>query len=168
MMDVSPYRDGLARVMPSVFVAGPAKSGSTFLWECVHQTFHPARVCGEASVDGWSDGRCGYSKRFVLPAVVADAAQPACLRFEKESSFWRYWGRRPQMTWKRYGGPRLPLDQWELRKGGRCGARRREAMRRATSPDGPNALSGHRAVEDVCMQDVRCAATARTMRALPR
>lgn len=158
----SPYRDGLSRIMPSVFVAGPAKSGSTFLWECVHQTFHPERVCGTPNSDEWDDKRCGSATRFVLPAVVADAAQPACLRFEKESSFWRYWGRRPQMTWRRYGGPRLALDQWELRNGGRCGARRKSAMRRANARDGPRQFAGHRAVEDACMQDVRCDASVAT------
>ena len=46
------YRDGLGRVMPTVFVAGPAKSGSTFLWDCIHQTFHPQRVCGAVEGPG--------------------------------------------------------------------------------------------------------------------
>jgi hypothetical protein len=153
---LSPYQEDLARVMPSVFVAGPAKSGSTFLWECIHQTFHPERICGGKGVEAWSDAQC--RDRFVLPAVSADAAQPACLRFEKESSFWRYWGRRPQMTWQRYGGPRLPLSHWELHSGGQCSARRRNAMRRANANDGPRKFAGHRAVEDACLQDVQCPA----------
>ena len=28
------YLEPLGRKMPTIFVAGPAKSGSTFLWEC--------------------------------------------------------------------------------------------------------------------------------------
>ena len=37
----SPYVDPLSRVMPTIFVAGPAKSGSTFLWDCLQASFHP-------------------------------------------------------------------------------------------------------------------------------
>ena len=147
----STYVDNLQRVMPTIFVAGPAKSGSTFLWQCVHHAFHPQRVCDATHYGGWSDARCG-SRRFVLPSLVADASQPACLRFEKESSFWRYWGRRPQMTWQRYGGPRLPLSEWEMTSA-RCGARKRAAALRS---DGPRQFAGHRALEDACLQDLNC------------
>ena len=157
----SVYVDGLSRAMPTLFVAGPAKSGSTFLWECVHQTFHPQHVCGGADATGWSDGACG-KHRFVLPPLVADVAKPACLRFQKESSFWRYWGRRPQMTWRRYGGPRLPLTEWELPGRGGCAgssfktaAARREKMDRQ---HGLRAFAGHRMLEDACLQDTACPA----------
>ena len=79
------WRDGLSRVMPTVFVAGPAKSGSTFLWECIHSAFHPQRVCGSTEAAGWSDERCA-GRRFVLPPLSSDVTQPACFRFEKEST----------------------------------------------------------------------------------
>ncbi len=157
------YRDGLSRVMPTIFVAGPAKSGSTFLWECIQQSFHPSRVCAGSDVRAWADLPC-EGKRFVLPALGADVAQPACLRFQKESSFWRYWGRKPQVTWRRYGGPRVALAEWE-QHGGACGGRRRAAARRAAAAaaagrGGPRSLAGHRAMEDMCMQDVRCGGAA--------
>ena len=152
------YRDGLSRVMPTVFVAGPAKSGSTFLWECIHNAFHPQRVCSSTKTAGWSDSRCA-GQRFVLPPVSADTVQPACLRFEKESSFWRYWGRRPQMTWRRYGGPRLPLSDWELLQAGSCNSRRRMA-RRAGTRDAPRQFAGHRALEDACLQGATCSRVA--------
>jgi hypothetical protein len=144
----------LQRVMPTIYVAGPAKSGSTFLWECIQQSFHPDRVCGRHS-SKWSDAMCG-ERHFVLPALVADVSQPSCLRFQKESSFWRYWGRRKQVTWRRYGGPRLPLAMWELdRVGLPCGARRRAVGWRDTA-SGPRSLAAHRQMEDICMQDVHC------------
>lgn len=151
----SPYLDPLGRVMPTIFVAGPAKSGSTFLWECIHQTFHPQRICGSTDAAGWSDGMCGMHQRFVLPPVAGDGAQPACLRFQKESSFWRYWGRRPHMTWQRYGGPQLPLDAWELHSNTGGGALTCRKQRGKGPPEassaGPRAFAGHRAIEDACL-----------------
>ena len=148
------YREDNGRIMPGIFVAGPAKSGSTFLWECIHHTFHPEHVCESSRVGGWSDGAC-HSKRFVLPPLSADTAKPACHRFEKEGAFWRYWGRRPYVTWQRYGGPRLPLDDWELRQS--CGGRRRASVASsAASRDAPPMFAGHRALEDTCLQDMAC------------
>ena len=41
----SPYVDPLSRVMPTIFVAGPAKSGSTFLWDCL-QALHVVHLHG--------------------------------------------------------------------------------------------------------------------------
>ena len=147
----SPYKDGLGRVMPTVFVAGPAKSGSTFLWECLHQSFHPQHVCGRDDAAGWSDTLCQH-RRFLLPAVAADVAQPACPRFQKESSFWRWWGRRPSYTWARYGGPRLPLSSWEARRGA-C-----KSKRERPRPDDSRPFPGHRALEVACLQDEACPA----------
>ena len=153
----TPYVDGLARVMPQIFVAGPAKSGSTFLWDCLHQSFHPQRVCSSADALGWADARCGAGTRFVLPALAADVTQPGCLRPQKESSFWRYWGRRPQVTWARYGGPRLPMSDW-ANVDGSCAKRRRSASRRADDEEsGPRKFAAHRAIEDVCLQESPCA-----------
>ena len=150
----SPYVDGLDRAMPTVFVAGPAKSGSTFLWDCLHLSFHPQHICGSADASGWADGRCG-TKRFLLPALAADVTQPGCLRPQKESSFWRYWGRRPQVTWARYGGPRIPLSEWAL-DGGSCVRRRRNLSRSHADDSGPRKFAAHRAVEDICLQDSPC------------
>jgi hypothetical protein len=155
---MTPFRDDLGRMMPTVFVAGPAKSGSTFLWECVHQTFHPQRVCGSRDSSGWSDGACA-GRRFVLPPLEAVTSPSVCLRFVKESSFWRYWGRRPHMTWRRYGGPKLPLAEWELHHSS-CSSRQRSgARRRARNQLGaglPRAFALHRALEDACLHDISC------------
>ncbi|KAL1529577.1 hypothetical protein AB1Y20_000521 [Prymnesium parvum] len=150
----SPYKLSLGRVMPTIFIAGPAKSGSTSLWECVHKTFHPDHACQRTHAAGWSDAACGR-KPFILPALAADVAQPACLRFSKESAFWRYWGRRAGVSWRRYGGPRLPLAMWQMGQPA-CGARRR-AIGWNDAAGGPRALAAHRQMEDVCLQDVPCA-----------
>ena len=171
----SPYSETLERVMPSIFVAGPAKSGSTFLWECLQTTFHPDRVCGRG-VRRWGDEACGggASSRFVLPALGGDVSDPSCLRFSKESSFWRYWGRRKRDTWQRYGGPRLPLDHWEQgscrarRGGGGGGGRGGRGGGRfgggagggGRGGGGPRALAAHRQMEDYCMADAQCEPTA--------
>lgn len=156
---VPTYKQPLQRVMPAVFVAGPAKSGSTFLWECIQQSFHPEQVCGGRRAGGWSDEACS-ARRFVLPALVADVQQPACFRFQKESAFWRYWGRKQQVSWARYGGPRLPLDWWELGSvGAACPARRRALSKRERGI-GPRAFAGTRQMEDLCMQDIHCPALA--------
>ena len=120
------YKQPLGRVMPTIFVAGPAKSGSTFLWDCVQQTFHPEQVCG-GRVPSWADGPCS-SRAFVLPAVGSEDSQPACLHFGKEGRFWTHWGRSApgsrQYTWRRYGGPALPMEAWE--QGRSCQAQKRQ------------------------------------------
>ena len=153
------YKEHLGRVMPTIFVAGPAKSGSTFLWECIQQTFHPDKICNGRRASQWSDSACGQ-RRFVLPALLADVSQPACLRFSKESSFWRYWGRKPEVSWQRYGGPRIPLAMWESDQVSLpCPARRR-AVGWADTAGGPRALASHRQMEDICMQDVHCPSLA--------
>ena len=67
----SPYVDPLSRVMPTIFVAGPAKSGSTFLWDCLQASFHPETQCGGARrAAGWGDGAC--AQPFVLPSLVGE------------------------------------------------------------------------------------------------
>lgn len=149
------YRDGLGRIMPTVFVAGPAKSGSTFIWDCVHASFHPERVCrqeGEPYQD-WSDAQCG-AKRFVLPALTARDSFPA-LSFHKESEFWRYWGKRKQESWARYGGPRLPISIWEL---GSSWRRWNRFSSHSGDGAGPKGYAGHRALEDACLEDSVCPA----------
>ena len=150
----SPYREHLDRVMPTVFVAGPAKSGSTFLWDCIQQSFHPERVCASRHSAGWSDAACG-SRMLVLPSVGAEVASPECVRFVKESAFWRYWGRREQVSWRRYGGPELPLSAWETARGG-C-SRRRAAQGEPRAQK----FAAHRALEDACLAHTPCAATSR-------
>ncbi|KAL3931519.1 MAG: hypothetical protein SGPRY_001088, partial [Prymnesium sp.] len=143
------YKQTLSRAMPSIFIAGPAKSGSTFLWDCIQQTFHPDELCGAEGTAGWADVQCG-SQRFVLPALVGSALQPSCLRFSKESAFWRYWGRKPQVSWRRYGGPIVPLAMWERRRVKQtCAAGRRHLE---WTP-GPRAFVGHRWMEDLCMHE---------------
>ena len=152
------YKQPLGRVMPTIFVAGPAKSGSTFLWDCVQQTFHPEQVCG-GTVSSWADGPCG-SRAFVLPAVGSEDSQPACLHFGKEGRFWTHWGRSApgsrQYTWRRYGGPALPMEAWE--QGRSCFAQRRQARVHEAGARGPDSLAMYRWLEDRCMQGVRCPA----------
>ena len=152
------YKQPLGRVMPTIFVAGPAKSGSTFLWDCVQQTFHPEQVCG-GRVSSWADGPCG-SRAFVLPAVGSEDSQPACLHFGKEGRFWTHWGRSApgsrQYTWRRYGGPALPMEAWE--QGRSCFAQRRQARVHEAGARGPDSLAMYRWLEDRCMQGVRCPA----------
>ena len=152
------YKQPLGRVMPTIFVAGPAKSGSTFLWDCVQQTFHPEQVCG-GTVSSWADGPCG-SRAFVLPAVGSEDSQPACLHFGKEGRFWTHWGRNApgsrQYTWRRYGGPALPMEAWE--QGRSCFAQRRQARVHEAGARGPDSLAMYRWLEDRCMQGVRCPA----------
>ena len=151
----SPYVDPLSRVMPTIFVAGPAKSGSTFLWDCLQASFHPETQCGGARrAAGWGDGACGQP--FVLPSLVGEIQRPGCLRFEKESAFWRYWGRRKSYTWQRYGGPVVPLERWE-RQAASCSGRR---ARRASRRGGPRALEAYAEMEDLCMGGVACPALA--------
>ena len=65
---------------------------------------------------------------------------------------------RLQVTWPRYGGPRLPLGEWAL-DGGSCGRRRRNggsAISRYADPGGPRKFAVHRAIEDVCLEDSPC------------
>lgn len=56
------------------------------------------------------------------------------------------------MTWRRYGGPRLPLDAWELRASSTCRGRKRQGPPEADAA-GPRAFAGHRAIEDACFED---------------
>ena len=158
----SPYVDPLSRVMPTIFVAGPAKSGSTFLWDCLQASFHPETQCGGARrAAGWGDGAC--AQPFVLPSLVGEIQRPGCLRFEKESAFWRYWGRRKSYTWQRYGGPVVPLERWE-RQAASCSGRR---ARRASRRGGPRALEAYAEMEDLCMGGVACPALAPDGGAVP-
>lgn len=152
------FRQPLGRVMPTVFVAGPAKSGSTFLWDCVQQTFHPEQVCN-GHTEMWADGPCA-SRAFVLPAVGTEDSNPACLNIAKEGRFWTHWGRSTggekgswQYTWRRYGGPSLPMETWE--QGRSCSTQRRKARVRDPS-GGPDSLAMYRWLEDRCMDGVRC------------
>ena len=57
------------QVMPTVFVAGPVKGGTTSIFDCLLSNFHPKRICG-ATVHSWNDTACG-SRRFVLPSIHA-------------------------------------------------------------------------------------------------
>ena len=151
----SAYVDNLHRVMPTVFVAGPAKSGSTFLWDCLHGSFHPEQICKSNDEAGWSDARCS-GRRFLLPALAADVTRPGCLRPQKESAFWRYWGRRPEVAWAQYGGPRFPLGRWRY-DGSSCGRRHQErATARLSEADGPRRFAHFRDIEDACLQDSPC------------
>ena len=52
-------------VLPTVFVPGPAKSGTSFLFDCLVQTFSPVNLCGVVAAN-WSDASCGTSNGFLL------------------------------------------------------------------------------------------------------
>ena len=58
--------DVTSRVLPSIFIPGMPKAGTSFLWGCVTEAFRPARVCGS---DDWAN-RCGAEKRFALPSLA--------------------------------------------------------------------------------------------------
>ena len=74
-------------VMPTVFIAGPPKSASTFLWACVHSIFRPESVCGGGSVEQWRDHDCG-GRGFVLPFLEYAAWRGPGFHPEKESKSW--------------------------------------------------------------------------------
>lgn len=58
-----------APVMPTLFLPGFPKSGTTWLYECLLSAFSPAGVgCGSDAM-GWNVTRCG--KRFLLPVLRA-------------------------------------------------------------------------------------------------
>ncbi len=57
--------DGIPRAaVPSIFL-GPAKSGTTFLFDCLSAAFHPSKLCGHSAAS-WSDAACGARTNFVL------------------------------------------------------------------------------------------------------
>ena len=80
--------------------------------------------------------------------------------FGKEGRFWTHWGRSApgsrQYTWRRYGGPALPMEAWE--QGRSCFAQRRKARVHDAGTRGPDSLAMYRWLEDRCMQGVRCPA----------
>ena len=103
-------------VMPTVFIAGPPKSASTFLWACVHSIFRPESVCGGGSVEQWRDHDCG-GRGFVLPFLEYAAWRGPGFHPEKESKGWWPLGdlTNPRVgvhTWRQFAGPRLPIRAW--------------------------------------------------------
>ena len=135
-------------VMPTVFIAGPPKSASTFLWACVHSIFRPESVCGGGSVEQWRDHDCG-GRGFVLPFLEYAAWRGPGFHPEKESKGWWPLGdlTNPRVgahTWRQFAGPRLPIRAW---------------LGRWKSPLMHDAVRWHESIDRMCMDSgaPRCA-----------
>lgn len=114
---------------PYLMLLGTSKGGSTFLFECMEQAFHPRVVCGADNASRWTREFCG-ERRFLLPAVrlhyvppdaAAGRAQPTVrINSIKENYvFTRGMYRGPTVEPERqrfYRGPKLPLSFWEHRR----------------------------------------------------
>ena len=90
-----------AAAVPTVFVPGPAKSGTTFLFSCLADTFSPAQTCptqsasprrgrlrAAAAAATWSDEACGNASGFLLTARVTSSGgqtRTSCLSPQKEN-----------------------------------------------------------------------------------
>lgn len=117
---------------PFLMLLGTSKGGSTFLFACMQEAFHPRVVCGADDAAAWSRERCG-ARRFLLAGLRASVvlsrrhpgvsvpAGPLSLRINpiKENyvlTRGMYRGPRvePERT-RFYRGPALPLDLWEAR-----------------------------------------------------
>ena len=102
------------QVMPTVFVAGPVKGGTTSIYDCLLSNFHPKRICG-ATVHSWNDTACG-SRRFVLPSIHArltSGATALAVHQHKEGPF-GVWGHAytTKASWRMLTGPTLPVRIW--------------------------------------------------------
>ena len=105
-----------AAAVPTVFVPGPAKSGTTYLFDCLAATFSPTQVCGSSRAANWSDAACGNRSGFlVTPRVTTSGGQggsAGCFSPNKENYFWARWGSDRTTTLRTFVGPELPLSRW--------------------------------------------------------
>ena len=103
------------QVMPTVYIAGPVKGGTTSIFNCLVSSFSPARVCGATAAGLWSDARCG-PQRFVVPSLSIHRGGWGSPFALKESRF-GVWGHSAgeEYGWRMVTGPALPLRLWEQR-----------------------------------------------------
>ena len=132
--------------LPTAFVAGPVKGGTTTLYNCLSSAFSPQRICGPSTLT-WADGPCA-SRHFVLGHLRYASWAGSCLHPMKESPFGT-WGQVPPdraaqklselSSWRSYAGPAVPLRFWAGGKAA-CGA----------------ADTFAETMEDLCLADVPC------------
>lgn len=127
-----PRAPGSIGGFPFFMLLGTSKGGSTFLFKCLQEAFHPRVVCGADEAAAWTAERCG-SRRFLLsglrlslrldkrPGGASLPAGPLALRLNtiKENyvlTNGMYRGPRvePERT-RFFRGPALPLELWEAR-----------------------------------------------------
>lgn len=102
------------QVMPTVYVAGPVKGGTTSIYDCLLSNFHPKKICG-ATVDSWNDTACGF-RRFVLPSIrtsLRSGDSALAVHHMKEGPF-GVWGHSAteKVGWRMLTGPALPVRIW--------------------------------------------------------
>ena len=131
-------------MLPTAFVAGPVKGGTSSIYECLSAAFHPKRMCGVSTSD-WADEAC-RDQRFVLGSVTYASWQGPCFYSTKESPF-GVWGRGQQgSAWQVHAGPAVPLRAWS---GGRAAC-------------GKTPLLFAEEVEDMCLADLPCSRVTRS------
>ena len=141
--------------IPTVFVPGPAKSGTTYLFDCLMATFSPTQVCGSPRAGDWSDAACGNASGFlVTPRVTSSGGQggsAGCFSPNKENYFWARWGADRATTLRAFVGPELPLSRWG--RHGECdGTRDAPSLSvHAGLPRGEFPFEKH--VDDLCLLD---------------
>ena len=129
------WRDLPTHVLPTIFVAGPMKSGTTFLWDCIVSRFGPGAACGGFSPatsrrrrlndplhwsKRWDDEGCG-ARAFVLPPIASSTGE-VCWHARKETPFVSSWGYTATPDAEaggsvaRYAGPSLPISYWAARR----------------------------------------------------
>ena len=93
-------------VIPTVYVAGPPKSGSSYLWSCLLGAFSPQTVC-DGEWERWSDGACD-ARPFLLPRICyTPSAAASCWRPVKEGRWITGSTSAAELA-----GPPLPLAHW--------------------------------------------------------
>lgn len=102
----SPYAPTFYAVAPTVFIAGPVKSGTTSMFACVDAAFQPNSVCG----GNWDDVSC-QGRRFVLHALK-NVWNRRCFAQLKETQYAMF-GYSDRVSWRKEIGPPVPLQYWK-------------------------------------------------------
>lgn len=90
------------KVWPTLFVAGPPKTGSTSLWDCIMDNFNYQTMCRHKS-------HC--DSRFVVSPIEYKAWKGPRFYNVKESSYWSGMSdKKSNLT--QYGGPTLDFTHW--------------------------------------------------------
>ena len=108
------------RVLPSIFVPGVAKAGTSFLWGCIAEAFRPARICESDSTARWS--QCS-GRRYVLPALTSQRDGLVSLGAKEPFTFldsreldWPALLNGSAEAISQLLGPPLPLCQWDIER----------------------------------------------------
>ena len=107
-----------ARMLPSLFVPGMPKAGTSFVWGCLMEAFRPSRVCQSDSASDWR--QCA-GRQYVLPALTAGRdglVSPAAkepFTFVRDGGLdWTALKSGDPSALGQLLGPALPLCQWEF------------------------------------------------------